>query len=61
MNINIDNAKILTIGDRAEDFFYISNASSKMLSDESCSELHQQLLEYLHQSIKILHKSAKFH
>ena len=48
MDININNAKILTIGERAEDVFYISNASGKTLSNESCSELRQQLLEYLY-------------
>ena len=45
MDINIDNAKILTIGERAKNVFYISNAFGKTLSDESCSELRQQLLE----------------
>ncbi|MDC0178880.1 hypothetical protein OAI75_03690 [Woeseiaceae bacterium] len=33
---------------RAENVFYISNVSGKTLSDASCSELRQQLLEYLH-------------
>ena len=47
MGINIDTAKIMTIGERAEDVFYISDAGGKPLNDESCSELRQRLIERL--------------
>ena len=45
--INIDTAKIMTIGERAEDVFYISNASGNPLDDASCSKLREQLIERL--------------
>lgn len=45
--INIDTAKIMTIGERAEDVFYISDQSGKALSDESCAELRERLFERL--------------
>ena len=47
MGINIDTAKILTIGERAEDVFYISNVSGEPLSDKICAELRQRLIEGL--------------
>jgi len=47
MGINIDTAKIVTIGERAEDVFYISNVSGKPLSDKICAELRQRLFESL--------------
>ena len=47
MGIDIDTAKILTIGERAEDVFYISNVSGEALSDKICAELRQRLIESL--------------
>jgi [protein-PII] uridylyltransferase len=47
MGINIDTAKIVTIGERAEDVFYISNVSGEPLSDKICAELRQRLCEGL--------------
>jgi [protein-PII] uridylyltransferase len=47
MGINIDTAKIMTIGERAEDVFYISDASGKPLSEESCSVLREKLISRL--------------
>jgi [protein-PII] uridylyltransferase len=47
MGINIDTAKIVTIGERAEDVFYISNVSGEPLSDKICAELRQRLFEGL--------------
>jgi [protein-PII] uridylyltransferase len=47
MGINIDTAKIVTIGERAEDVFYISNISGEPLSDKICAELRQRLCEGL--------------
>lgn len=47
MGINVDTAKIVTIGERAEDVFYISNVSGEPLSDKICAELRQRLCEGL--------------
>jgi [protein-PII] uridylyltransferase len=47
MGINIDTAKIVTIGERAEDVFYISNVSGEPLRDKICAELRQRLCEGL--------------
>jgi [protein-PII] uridylyltransferase len=47
MGINIDTAKIMTIGERAEDVFYISDASGKPLGEESCSVLREKLISRL--------------
>jgi [protein-PII] uridylyltransferase len=47
MGINIDTAKIVTIGERAEDVFYISNISGEPLNDKICAELRQRLCEGL--------------
>lgn len=47
MGINIDTAKIVTIGERAEDVFYISNVSGEPLSVKICAELRQRLCEGL--------------
>ena len=47
MGIDIDTAKILTIGERAEDVFYISNVSGEALNDKICAELRQRLIESL--------------
>jgi [protein-PII] uridylyltransferase len=33
-NINVRNAKIITIGTRAEDIFYITDKNNQMISDE---------------------------
>jgi [protein-PII] uridylyltransferase len=47
MGINIDTAKIMTIGERAEDVFRISDESGKPLNEEICSALRQRLVERL--------------
>jgi len=47
LGINIDTAKIMTIGERAEDVFYISDQSGKPLNDESRSALRDMLLDQL--------------
>jgi [protein-PII] uridylyltransferase len=43
--INIDTAKILTIGERAEDVFYIVDAENQALSDAACARLRARLFE----------------
>ena len=45
--IDIEAAKILTIGEKAEDVFYISTVDFKPLDDEACRELHEQLMNAL--------------
>jgi [protein-PII] uridylyltransferase len=42
--INIETAKILTIGERAEDVFYISNLDGKPIDDVICKELNERLV-----------------
>ncbi len=43
LGIKIDAAKIMTIGERAEDVFYIRDASGMPLDDASCSALRDKL------------------
>jgi [protein-PII] uridylyltransferase len=45
--INITSAKIMTIGERAEDVFYLSDLSGCALTDAKQEELAQSLREYL--------------
>ncbi len=45
LNITIETAKILTIGERAEDVFYVTNVQGKALSAEICNELSKRLLQ----------------
>jgi [protein-PII] uridylyltransferase len=45
--INIETAKILTIGERAEDVFYIVDENNKLLSDQVCDQLRERLVERL--------------
>jgi len=47
LDINIDTAKILTIGERAEDVFYIMDTDGEALDEDSCEKLRQRLLQRL--------------
>jgi [protein-PII] uridylyltransferase len=47
LGINIETAKIMTIGERAEDVFYISDASGKPLDEKTCLALRERLLDHL--------------
>ncbi|MFQ6006353.1 MAG: [protein-PII] uridylyltransferase, partial [Woeseia sp.] len=47
MGINIDTAKVMTIGERAEDVFYIRSVSGKPLDNQSCKELRRRLVKRL--------------
>jgi [protein-PII] uridylyltransferase len=47
LGINIDAAKIMTIGERAEDVFYLSDGSGKPLNEENCTALRERLLDQL--------------
>ncbi|MDH3645330.1 MAG: [protein-PII] uridylyltransferase [Gammaproteobacteria bacterium] len=46
-NIVIETAKITTIGERAEDVFYITNANGEPLDRGQCDFLHSELLATL--------------
>jgi [protein-PII] uridylyltransferase len=45
--INIETAKILTIGERAEDVFYVVDENNEALADEICLKLRERLVERL--------------
>jgi [protein-PII] uridylyltransferase len=45
--INIETAKILTIGERAEDVFYIVDENNKLLSDQVCDQIRERLVKRL--------------
>jgi len=45
--IDMDTAKIHTVGERAEDVFYISDENGVPLSDQACSALRDRLIERL--------------
>ena len=44
-DVNIETAKILTIGERAEDVFYVVDGKGNPLSDETCQKLRKRLVE----------------
>jgi len=45
--INIETAKIMTIGERAEDVFYVVDENNKQLTDKVCNQLRERLVERL--------------
>ena len=47
LNINIDTAKIVTIGERAEDVFYIFDEAGDPLTEAHCQALGDRLIERL--------------
>jgi [protein-PII] uridylyltransferase len=48
--IGIDAAKVMTIGERAEDVFYISNEAGAALGDEAKSRLRKRLIDAIDDS-----------
>lgn len=46
-DINIETAKIMTIGERAEDVFYVVDENNRQLTDEICDKLRDRLMEQL--------------
>ena len=47
VDVNIETAKILTIGERAEDVFYIVDTENQPLTNVVCQKLRDRLLERL--------------
>lgn len=45
--VNIETAKIMTIGERAEDVFYVVDEHGEQLTDEVCGQLRERLIERL--------------
>ncbi len=50
-DINIETAKIMTIGERAEDVFYVVDENSEPLSAEVCERVRKTLVERLDPAI----------
>jgi [protein-PII] uridylyltransferase len=46
-HVALQNAKILTVGERAEDVFFVTNAARQPLDDDSSARLGQALREGL--------------
>jgi len=46
-NISIQTAKVITVGERVEDMFYITDISGKPISPEACADLETDLLAAL--------------
>ena len=45
--VAINGAKIMTVGERAEDVFYITDKSGRLLADEDCRRLQEALVRAL--------------
>jgi [protein-PII] uridylyltransferase len=45
--VSINGAKIMTVGERAEDVFYITDADGRVLQQEVCQRLHDSLVRAL--------------
>ena len=50
--IKIQTAKILTVGERAEDVFYITNSADLPLVDDECRALENELLNSLTETVR---------
>ena len=44
-DINIETAKILTIGEKAEDVFFVVDKNGKTLDDDACDRLRERLID----------------
>ena len=49
-NVNLQNAKIATFGERAEDMFYVTGNEGKILSADVCDALKNRVIEALDES-----------
>jgi [protein-PII] uridylyltransferase len=47
--VSLRAAKIMTVGERAEDVFYITEIGGEALDDDACAELEQRLKARLDQ------------
>ena len=47
LRIDMETAKIHTVGERAEDVFYISDESGAPLTKEACAALKKKIIERL--------------
>jgi [protein-PII] uridylyltransferase len=45
--ISINGAKIMTVGERAEDVFYITDSQDRILDDEACQRVQDALVRAL--------------
>jgi [protein-PII] uridylyltransferase len=43
-HVAINGAKIMTVGERAEDVFYITDSDGRILSDEACRRVQDSLV-----------------
>jgi [protein-PII] uridylyltransferase len=46
-HVDIHGARIMTVGERAEDVFYVSHEDGRPLSEEAGARLQQKLMETL--------------
>jgi [protein-PII] uridylyltransferase len=56
--VDIEAAKIMTIGERAEDVFYISDESGKPLDEDAQDKLQKALLAKLGGNLKLTNKNG---
>ena len=45
--VAINGAKIMTVGERAEDVFYVTDDDEHVLTDECCQRVHDSLVRAL--------------
>lgn len=58
-NIQLNNAKIITLGERVEDIFFITDAAGEPLSDpELCLALQQEICTQLDQQVEVSHANS---
>jgi [protein-PII] uridylyltransferase len=46
-HVTINGAKIMTVGERAEDVFYITDTEGRLLQEEACQRVHDSLVRAL--------------
>jgi [protein-PII] uridylyltransferase len=46
-HVSINGAKIMTVGERAEDVFYITDSQDRTLDDEACRQVQDALVRAL--------------
>jgi [protein-PII] uridylyltransferase len=48
-NVAIHNAKIMTVGERAEDVFFVTNETGALLTEAARNQLREKLIAALDQ------------